>query len=167
MNTLNSDLLPGSINVYLEEIDRRGRHKATLADGTVLAVSSQPFVDAARALIAGGYNPEAVLVGWRKGGPNWVLRSGLGTAAKLTVDGTKTVFAKWKPFSSSAIASSMRFSGTAGTGGEPAEAFSGAATYERDPPDKRRRPRQGQCEAGEERPPPTRVQQEGSRTLKR
>jgi hypothetical protein len=36
-------------------------------------------------------------------------------AAGLTVDEAKTVFAKWKPFSSSAVASSIRHSEQAAT----------------------------------------------------
>src|SRR5271166_2527863 len=119
---------PSRIDIYLEAVDRRGRHKATLADGTVLAVSRQPFLDAARALISVGFSPNAMLVGWRGEGPDWVLRCRLGVAAKLTVDETRTIFVRWKPLPSSAVASSMRQSRVAATNlAAPVEASSGAA----------------------------------------
>jgi hypothetical protein len=64
-------------------------------------------LDAARVLIAAGYDPDSWLEGWRPGATAFALRARLGIAAGLTVDETKTVFAKWKPFSSSAVASSI------------------------------------------------------------
>ena len=67
----------------------------------------QPFLDAARVLIAAGYDPDNWLEGWRPGATAFALRARLGIAAGLTVDETKTVFAKWKPFSLSAVASSI------------------------------------------------------------
>jgi hypothetical protein len=96
------------LNIYWEPVDRRGRYRIELADGTVLAVSRQPFLDAARALISAGYSPGIVLFGWRKGSAIWSLRGRLGEAAKLTVDETKTCFARWKPFSSSAVEAQAR-----------------------------------------------------------
>jgi hypothetical protein len=73
----------------------------------VLCVSRQPFLDAARTLIWAGYSPDIMLFGRRKGSSNWSLRGRLGDAAKLTVDETKTRFARWKPFSSSAVAGAV------------------------------------------------------------
>jgi hypothetical protein len=99
------------LNIYWEPVDRRGRYRVELADGTVLTVSRQPFLDAARTLISAGYSPDIVLFGWRKGSANWSLRGRLGEAAKLTVDETKTRFARWKPFSSSAVAAEARLLG--------------------------------------------------------
>jgi hypothetical protein len=64
-------------------------------------------LDGARALISAGYSPDALLVGWRKGNACWALRARLGEAAKLTVDEAKTCFARWKPFSSSAVAAAV------------------------------------------------------------
>ncbi len=96
------------IKIILEPVNRRGRSRASLPDGTVLVASSrQPFLDAARVLIAAGYDPDSWLEGWRPGATAFALRARLGIAAGLTVDETKTVFAKWKPFSSSAVASSI------------------------------------------------------------
>ena len=94
--------------IILERLNRHGRSSASLPDGTVLVVSSrQPFLDAARVLIGAGYEPDSWLEGWRPGATAFALRARLGIAAGLTVDETKTVFAKWKPFSSSAVASSI------------------------------------------------------------
>jgi hypothetical protein len=95
------------IDIYWEPVDRRGRYRAELADGTPLTVSRQPFLDAARALISAGHSPDLMLVGWRKGSIHWSLRGPLGKAAQLTVDETKTSFARWKAFSSSAVATAV------------------------------------------------------------
>jgi hypothetical protein len=90
----------GAILILLESVDRRGRSSASLPDRTILVGSSrQPFLDAARALIAAGHDPGATLEGWRPGATAFALRARLGTAALLTVDETRTVFAPWKPFS--------------------------------------------------------------------
>jgi hypothetical protein len=97
------------IYVYLEPLDQ-GRSRAVLADGTILAVSRQPFLDAARALGAAGHAPEVLLIGCRKGEAGWSLRAPLGVAEKLTVDESKTCFALWKPFPPSAVGSPVRFS---------------------------------------------------------
>ena len=57
---------PATIKIVLEAINRRGRSSASLPDGTVLVGSSrQPFLDAARVLIAAGYDPDSWLEGWR------------------------------------------------------------------------------------------------------
>lgn len=103
------------INIYLVPVNRRGRYRAELVDGKVLCLSRQPFLDAARALIAAGLTPNSVLIGWRRGSAAWVLKATLGEAAKLTVDETKTCFARWKPFSSSAVCAPVRFSDGAAT----------------------------------------------------
>jgi hypothetical protein len=42
------------IEIYWDPVDRRGRYRVELADGTVLCVSRQPFLDGAR---AAGYSP--------------------------------------------------------------------------------------------------------------
>ena len=132
------------INIYLVPLNRRGRYRAELADGTVLCLSRQPFLDAARALISAGFAPDLVLICWRRGSANWALRATLGEAAKLTVDETKTCFARWKPFSSSAVCPPVRFSV-----GAAASLAAGAANSPVGPPDDadqqdiRRRPRTG------------------------
>lgn len=80
----------GTIKIILVPVNRRSRSCASLRDGTLLVGSSRrPFLDAARVLIAAG--------GWRPGATAFALRARLGIAAGLTVDETKTVFAKWKP----------------------------------------------------------------------
>jgi hypothetical protein len=106
----------GTIKIILEAVNRRGRSRASLPDGTVLVPSSrQPFLDAARVLTAAGYDPDSWLEGWRPGATAFALRARLGIAAKLTVDETKTVFAKWKAFSQSAVSSSIGHSAEAAT----------------------------------------------------
>jgi hypothetical protein len=100
---------PATIKIVLEATNLPGRSSASLLDGTVLVGSSrQPFLDAARVLIAAGYDPDCWLEGWRPGATAFALRARLGIAAGLTVDETRTVFAPWKPFSLSAVAPSIR-----------------------------------------------------------
>jgi hypothetical protein len=67
-------------------------------------------LDAARVLIASGYDPDSWLESWRPGATAFALRGRLRIAAGLTVDETKTAFAKWKAFSSSAVSSSSDYS---------------------------------------------------------
>ncbi|WP_338821501.1 hypothetical protein WDM22_22640 [Bradyrhizobium septentrionale] len=88
--------------------NRHGLYRAELADGTVLCLSRQPFLDGARALIAAGFNPGSVLIGWMRDSTAWALSATLGRAAKLTVDETRTCFARWKAFSSSAVGPQRR-----------------------------------------------------------
>jgi hypothetical protein len=112
----NNPRVAGTINILLEPINQRGRSRASLPDKTVLVASSrQPFLDAARVLIAAGYDPGCWLEGWRVGATAFALRARLGIAAGLTVDETRTVFAPWKPFSPSAVSSSIRHSDEAAT----------------------------------------------------
>ena len=103
---------PTTIKIIIgKEIDRHGRFGASLPDGTVLVGSSrQPFLDAARVLIASGYDPDSWLEGWRPGATAFALSGKLGIAAGLTVEETRTVFARWKPFSRSAVSASIRHS---------------------------------------------------------
>lgn len=81
------------IEIFWESADRRGWFPAELADVTVLTNSRQPFLDAARVLIALGCDPNIMLFGRRKGSVSWSLRGRLGKAAKLTVGETKTALA--------------------------------------------------------------------------
>jgi hypothetical protein len=98
-----------TIKIILQPVNRRGQWSASLPDGTVLVASSrQPFLEAARALIAAGYDAEASLEGWRPGATAFALRARLGVAARLTVDESKTRFAAWKPLPLSAVSSSIR-----------------------------------------------------------
>jgi hypothetical protein len=108
---------PTTIKIIIgKEIDRHGRFGTSLPDGTVLVGSSrQPFLNAARVLIASGYDPDSWLEGWRPEATAFALRGKLGIAAGLTVDETRTVFAPWKPFSLSAVSPSIRHSDGAAT----------------------------------------------------
>jgi hypothetical protein len=101
----------GAIRILLEPVNNRGRSKATFPDGTVLVRSSrQAFLDGARVLIAADYDRASWVEGWRPGASAFALRARLEIAAGLTVDETRTVFAAWKPFSPSAVSSSIRHS---------------------------------------------------------
>ncbi len=63
---------------------KRVRYAARLAD-RILCVSEQPFVDAARVLVAEGGDPEATLAMRHKESGTIALTARLGAAAKLTV----------------------------------------------------------------------------------
>jgi hypothetical protein len=101
----------GTIRIFVASAGRHGRSSASLPDGTVLVASSrQPYLAAARVLIATGYDPDNWLEGWRPESTGFALRARLGIAAGLTVDETRTIFAPWKPFSPSAVSPSIRHS---------------------------------------------------------
>jgi hypothetical protein len=135
--------------ITLKAGGRPGQSSARLPDGTVLVQASrQPFLEAARVLLNLGYPPELWLEGWRPGAAEFALRARLGISAGLTVDETRTVFAQWKAFPSSAVASPVRYSEGAATSlAEPSETIGGATVDDPDPPDKRRRPRTGNARA--------------------
>ena len=102
---------PATIKIIIESINKRGRSRSLLPDQTVLVGSSrQPFLDAARVLVAAGYEPDGWLEGWQTGATAFALRAQLGIAAGLTIDETRTIFAPWKPFSPSAVSPSIRHS---------------------------------------------------------
>jgi hypothetical protein len=110
----------------------------------------QPFLGAARVLITAGYPPAAWIEGWHPGAAQFALRARLGIAARLSVDETRTILVRWKPFSWSAVASSTRFAKASATNlAERAETSPSATAAEPDPPDKRRRPRTGNPRARE------------------
>jgi hypothetical protein len=72
-------------------------------ESETLCESNQPFVDSARILLNRGHDPGTILVMRHASSDVVALRGALGTAAKLTVDEHNgTVFARWKPFPSSA-----------------------------------------------------------------
>ena len=79
-----------------------GRFEARL-DGhdRVLCVSRTPFFDAARKLLAQGYDPDDLLMLRHAGSDTDSLRAKLGTAASLTVKetGYGPELQPWKPFS--------------------------------------------------------------------
>jgi hypothetical protein len=70
--------------------------------GRLLCTSRQPFLDAARALVALGCHPNTILVMRHAGSSVEALRASLQVAARLTVDECNgTRFARWKSFSKS------------------------------------------------------------------
>jgi hypothetical protein len=81
----------------------RGRAVVRYETATeVLLVSRQPLLDTARLLLSLGCKPDAVIARRRAGGDADDMRAPIGAAAQCTVDETRTVFAKWKPFCPSA-----------------------------------------------------------------
>jgi hypothetical protein len=83
---------------------RPGRYRSYVeAEQEPLCVSRQPFLDGARKLLARGHDPQTMLIMRWAGAKDWALRGPLGVAAKLTVDDHNGTFAKWKPYSRSAV----------------------------------------------------------------
>ena len=83
---------------------RPGRYRTHIeTEPKPLSVSRQPFLDGARELLARGHDPKTMLVMRWVGAEDWAVRGSLGLAAKLTVDEHNGVFAKWKPYSRSAV----------------------------------------------------------------
>jgi hypothetical protein len=128
--------------------NRRGLFVALLP-GRIISRSRQPFVDGAHQLLRESFPPETLLIS--RGAPDGMdcLRSTIGFAAGITIDEHNgTALARYKPFSSSAVASLMRFCKSAATTlAERIEPPAGAAVDEPDPPDTRRRPRTGNAKA--------------------
>jgi hypothetical protein len=83
---------------------RKGRYEAHLGE-RVLCTSKKPFFDAARRLIALGFDPGIALVMRHAGSETECLRSTIGAAAALTVEDTKygPEFRPWKPLSTLAV----------------------------------------------------------------
>jgi hypothetical protein len=93
--------------VIMETKQRNGRFEARLdGDDHVLCVSRTPFFDAARELVANGYDPNLTLIMRHAGSEADSLRAKLGTAASLTVEETDygSKLRRWKPFSTLAVA---------------------------------------------------------------
>jgi len=125
----------GTTRIILQSVNPSGRSSASLPDGTVLvACSRQPLLDAARVLMKRGYSPNTRIEMWRPGASQFAMRPMLGAAARLTVDETRTVFAPWKPFSSSAVVSPVSLpGGTATALAGSLEKPSGAPSDDRGP----------------------------------
>ena len=65
---------------------RPGQYAARLNDGRLIVnASKQPFLDAARVLVAEGHSTCTMLEAWRPGAIDWDLRATLGVAAALDV----------------------------------------------------------------------------------
>jgi hypothetical protein len=76
------------------------RHLARLnSDERPLCSSRTPFFDAARKLIALGYDPDTTLILCHEGSTTECLKARLGTAAALSVEetGYGPRFRRWKP----------------------------------------------------------------------
>jgi hypothetical protein len=95
---------PSEVVITVTPDSRPSRYQAFVeTEQEPLCVSRQPFLDGARKLLARGHDPETMLVMRWAGAEDWALRGPLGLAAKLTVDEHNGVFAKWKPYSRSAV----------------------------------------------------------------
>jgi hypothetical protein len=72
-----------------------------LGTDRILCVSEQPFVDAARVLVAEGRDPDATLTMRHRGSDAVALKGRLGSAAELTVEESARgpVFRPFRPFS--------------------------------------------------------------------
>src|SRR5262245_44350954 len=75
-------------------------------DDRILCVSSTPFCDSARQLIAEGYDSRVIFVFRHASSDEDCLRANLGTAASLTVEETKygPRLRVWKPMPALAVA---------------------------------------------------------------
>jgi hypothetical protein len=62
-----------------------GRYRASLNGAVLVRASRQPFLDAARVLIAANYDPGTVMVMRHAGSDIDALRAPIGTAATLAV----------------------------------------------------------------------------------
>ena len=95
---------PSQIVITVIPDQRRGRYRAYIGtEPKPLCVSRQPFLDGARKLLERGHDRRTILVMRWAGAKDWALRGSLGAAAKLTVDEHNGTFAKWKPYSRSAV----------------------------------------------------------------
>ncbi len=95
----NTVIAPQQV-IVVSPTDRRDRFAARL-DGRVLVRSSRtPFCDAARVLLAEGFDHSITIVMRHRGSDVDALRARLGVAARLTVreeDGRAPRFTRWKP----------------------------------------------------------------------
>jgi hypothetical protein len=92
--------------IVASTLRRNGRYVAHLGEkGQPLCVSTKPFLDAARRLIALGFGPGISLVMRHSGSDTVCLRATIGTAAALTVEDTQygPRFRPWKPISTQAV----------------------------------------------------------------
>jgi hypothetical protein len=98
------------IILIIEPVNRRGLFAARLAENSrILSKSRPPFTDAARSSLRESVDPKTILISRKAGLDYDSLRSTVGAAAKITVDESKTRFARWKSLSLSAVSPRMRF----------------------------------------------------------
>lgn len=86
---------PGTVVITIEPVGRHGRFRARLDERVIVAATTQPFLDAARILIAKGCDPSAVIEMRRAGSTDFDLRGPLGVAARLDIKDGK--FVKYRP----------------------------------------------------------------------
>jgi hypothetical protein len=85
-----------SITITIREAGA-GRYDA-YADGRYLLTSAQPLLDGARALLAQGCDPAAMLTMVRPPSTAWAMRAPIGAAAKLTVSEKEGYRPTFRPF---------------------------------------------------------------------
>ena len=130
---VNATDCPAQIVITLTPDARPGRYRAYVeTEREPLCVSRQPFLDGARKLIARGHDPQTTLVMRWAGAKDWALRGPLGVAAKLTVDEHNGTFAKWKPYSCSAVPPWKANSAGNVPGGRTAERATRESTAEKE-----------------------------------
>jgi hypothetical protein len=83
----------------------QARFDARSQEGVLCQASRTPFLDAARALLASGCDPNATIEMWHAGAEGYSLRSSVGIAAKLAVHergrgAHPPIFALWESFPS-------------------------------------------------------------------
>jgi hypothetical protein len=79
------------IVILIEPVGRHGKFRATLDGRAIVAESSTPLLDAARILIAWGYNPGTVLEMHYVGAAEAALTGPISVAARLDVKDAKFV----------------------------------------------------------------------------
>jgi hypothetical protein len=72
--------------LIVERIGAGRAYRAMIDGRLIISTSSQPFLDAARILLAEGHDPNRKLEMWRPGKASWDLRGPLWAAAKLDVE---------------------------------------------------------------------------------
>jgi hypothetical protein len=78
---------PPDITIIVSEIPGgQSKYRAMLHDGTVIVkASSQPFHDAARKLMQGGFDPNSTLLMMRDGSEVVAMRGTLGEVARMCI----------------------------------------------------------------------------------
>jgi hypothetical protein len=72
--------------LVIERVNGGRTHCGTLDGHLIISASSQPFLDAARILLAEGHAPNRKLEMWRPGKASWDLRAPLWAGARLDVE---------------------------------------------------------------------------------
>jgi hypothetical protein len=116
--------------IIVDPVGHRGRSRAQL-DGRVLVASSRtPFCDAARVLVAEGFDPATRIVMRHAGSATNALTATMGGAAQLTVEEGDRVpyFRRWRPSPRAARVPGIAPNNLPATPVAEAEKFTGAPT---------------------------------------